>query len=177
MQVFFRCFYIRKYVKTHLKNVFYYMSHITHHLEIKPSVPHKDIHTPRYWIDKHLTRTPPCPALLLAQLQKLFGVFLFLPPSLSVVKRQQCLLLSRMSSRARRKRHSQNQKEWRLGKGKRPLRKVKSKTNRVQRKVSRAQAAAAYLHDRISTGVEGVQWRWGTRVLDTCNSILVAVGT
>ena len=34
--------------KTHLKNVFSYMSHFTHYLEIKPSVPHRDIHTPRY---------------------------------------------------------------------------------------------------------------------------------
>lgn len=34
--------------KTHLKNIFSYMSHFTHHLEIKPSVPHRDIHTPRY---------------------------------------------------------------------------------------------------------------------------------
>lgn len=148
------------------------MSHITHHLEIKPSAPHKDIHTPRYQIDKHLTRTPPCPALLLTQLQKLFGVFLFLPPSLSVVKRQQRLLSSRMSSRARRKRHSQNHNEWRLGKGKRPLPKVKSEMSRVQSETNRAQATAAYLHDGISTGFEEVQGRWGASVLDIRNSIL-----
>lgn len=66
--------------------LFSLFSRITHPLEIKLSVPNKDIHTPRYQTDKHLTCTPPCPALLLTSLQKLFGVFLFLPPNLCVVK-------------------------------------------------------------------------------------------
>lgn len=66
--------------------LFSLFSLITHPLEIKLSVPNKDIHTPRYQTDKHLTCTPPCPALLLTSLQKLFGVFLFLPPNLCVVK-------------------------------------------------------------------------------------------
>lgn len=43
--------------------------------------------------------------------------------------------------------------------------------------MNRAQATAAYLHDRISTGAEEVQWRWGASVLDTRNSVLVGVGT
>lgn len=49
--------------------------------------------------------------------------------------------------------------------------------NRVQSKMNRAQATAAYVRDRISTGAEEVQWRWGASVLDTRNSVLVGVGT
>lgn len=95
--------------------------HVPCHPPLRKS--HMKTNTPRCWVDKHHTRTPPCPAHCLRGCRSCLGCFFFcLQNSLWYKGNKACYPVELIqSSRAkagassRRKRHNQNQNEWGLG--------------------------------------------------------------